>query len=116
MPVSGGRVAGQIPADTEQAAARDCTQARLIPAGRWRLGTRLRVSVPTQPLRPRMTHPLILKALQSAQAALSRYIQPGGSGEADTINTLLRILDNEPLVRAQQAACPQPMTSAPREH
>ena len=60
--------------------------------------------------------PVILRAVQDAQAALSRYIEPCGPGEADTINALLRILDNEPLVRAQQAAGPQPISTAPREH
>ena len=63
-----------------------------------------------------MTHPLILKALEDAQTALSRYIEPGGPGEADTINALLGILDNEPLVSAQQAAGPQPIATARREH
>ena len=69
------------------------------------------------PDRPRqMIDPVILNALHQAQAALTRYVQPGGPGEADTINALLRILDNEPLVRAQYAAGPQPIATAPREH
>jgi hypothetical protein len=63
-----------------------------------------------------MTHPLIIRALQEAQAALSRYIEPGGPGEADTINALLGILDNEPLISAQYAAGPLPIATAPREH
>ena len=62
------------------------------------------------------TDPVILSALRQAQAALSRYIEPGGPGEADTINALLRILDNEPLVRAQDRAGPQPIATAAREH
>jgi hypothetical protein len=57
--------------------------------------------------------PVILSALRQAQAALSRYIQPGGPGEADTIYALLGILDNEPLVGAQHAAGPQPISTAP---
>jgi hypothetical protein len=50
----------------------------------------------------------ILKALADAQAALARYIEPGGPGEAGTINALLGILDNEPLIRAQDRAGPLP--------
>jgi hypothetical protein len=60
--------------------------------------------------------PVILRALADAQAALARYIEPGGLGDADTINALLRILDNEPLVRAQDRAGPEPIATAPREH
>jgi hypothetical protein len=52
------------------------------------------------------TDPVILSALRQARAALSRYIEPGGPGEADTINVLLGILDNDP----------QPIETAPREH
>jgi hypothetical protein len=52
------------------------------------------------------TDRIILRALQESQAALSRYIEPGGPGEADTINALLGILDHEPLVRAQERAGP----------
>jgi hypothetical protein len=63
-----------------------------------------------------MTHPRILRAIHDAQTALSRYLEPGGPGEADTINVLLGILDNEPLVGAQHAAGPQPISTAPREH
>jgi hypothetical protein len=62
------------------------------------------------------TDRIILRALQESQAVLARYIEPGGPGEADTINALLGILDNEPLVRAQQFASPQPIATAPREH
>jgi hypothetical protein len=62
------------------------------------------------------TDPTILKALADAQAALARYIEPSGPGEADTINALLRILDNEPLVQAQRAVGPQLIQTAPRQH
>jgi hypothetical protein len=63
-----------------------------------------------------MIDPVILSALRQAQAVLSRYIEPGGPGEADTINALLGILDNEPLVRAQNEAGPQPIATAARDH
>jgi hypothetical protein len=53
-----------------------------------------------------------LKALADAQAALARYIEPGGPGEADTINALLGILDNEPLIRLRS----EPARSLSRLH
>jgi hypothetical protein len=58
----------------------------------------------------------ILSALRQAQAALARYVEPGGPGEADTISALLGILDNKSLVRAQNEAGPKPIATAPREH
>src|SRR4051794_8980285 len=60
--------------------------------------------------------PVILRALADAQAALARYIEPAGLGDPDTINALLPILENEPLVRAQDRAGPEPIATAPREH
>jgi hypothetical protein len=62
------------------------------------------------------TDPTILKAVADAQAALARYVEPGGPGEADTINALLRVLDNQALVIAQRTAGPQPIATAAREH
>src|SRR4051794_6263605 len=51
----------------------------------------------------------------SRQAVLARYVEPGGPGEADTINALLGILDSEALVRSQRAAGAQPIVSAPHQ-
>ena len=62
------------------------------------------------------TDPVILRAIQHAQAVLARYVEPGGPGEADTITTLLRILDTKDLLRAQDEAGQQPIATAPREH
>ena len=69
-----------------------------------------------RPERPMPTNPVILCALQHAQAVLARYVEPGGTGEADTINALLGILDNEALVRVQHEAGPLPIATAAREH
>jgi hypothetical protein len=48
--------------------------------------------------------PVILSALRQAQAALSRYLEPGGPGEADTINALLGLLDSRWSVPNEQSA------------
>jgi hypothetical protein len=47
--------------------------------------------------------PVILGPFRQAQAVLASCIEPGGPGEADAINALLWILDNEPLIRAGQS-------------
>jgi hypothetical protein len=57
-----------------------------------------------------------LSAVTAAQSVLARYIEPGGPGEADTINALLQILNNQALAAAQRAAGPQPIATAPRDH
>jgi hypothetical protein len=43
---------------------------------------------------------IVMLALTAAQAALAKHIEPGNHTAEQTLNTILRILDNEHVVQA----------------